>query len=223
MFRRAVTIAAILLATTAASALAQGKVQASVFGGYTFSDGVTGSAVKALDGNSYDAVDLKDSGAWGFSFGVNATDNIEIGFLFTQQFSKLRVEGTATKELGSLSVTTYHPYVGFNLKDPESKVRPYFLIGLGATHYPSVGFTKVTGEATSTASQTKFSATIGAGVRAYASSGKVGLQLGMQWTPTYIKSDAAGWWCDPYWGCYVASDAQYSNQFMLNAGITLRF
>jgi len=39
----------------------------------------------------------------------------------------------------------------------------------------------------------------------------------------YIKSDAEGYWCDPYWGCYVVGDAQYSNQFGFSGGITLRF
>ena len=45
----------------------------------------------------------------------------------------------------------------------------------------------------------------------------VGIRLEGRWTPTYIKSDATGWWCDPYWGCYVTGDAQYSNQFELAA------
>ena len=53
--------------------------------------------------------------------------------------------------------------------------------------------------------------------------GHVGGRVGVRWTPTYIKSDAAGYWCDPYWGCYVVGDAQYSNQFDINGGITLRF
>jgi hypothetical protein len=25
-----------------------------------------------------------------------------------------------------------------------------------------------------------------------------GIKVGAQFTPTYIKSDSAGWWCDPY-------------------------
>ena len=49
------------------------------------------------------------------------------------------------------------------------------------------------------------------------------LRVGIQWTPTYIKTDSAGWWCDPYWGCYVVGDAQYANQFQFNGGLTLRF
>ena len=63
--------------------------------------------------------------------------------------------------------------------------------------------------------------TFGAGLKIFAKN--VGLRLGAQWTPTYIKTDSAGWWCDPYWGCYVVGDARYSNQFQLNAGVTLRF
>jgi hypothetical protein len=32
-----------------------------------------------------------------------------------------------------------------------------------------------------------------------------------------------GWWCDPWWGCYVVGDAQYSNQFEIIGGISFRF
>jgi hypothetical protein len=35
-----------------------------------------------------------------------------------------------------------------------------------------------------------------------------GIRLEGQLTPTYIKSDAAGWWCDPNWGCYMVGNAQ---------------
>ena len=51
----------------------------------------------------------------------------------------------------------------------------------------------------------------------------VGFRAGMQWTPTYIKSDSEGWWCDPYWGCYIVADAKYANQFQFNGGLTIRF
>ena len=85
----------------------------------------------------------------------------------------------------------------------------------------SVDFTGPGGLTGTTEGDTQFSGTLGAGVKAYA--GNVGVRLGAQWTPTYIKSDSVGWWCDPYWGCYVVGDAQYSNQFQLSAGLTFRF
>ena len=52
----------------------------------------------------------------------------------------------------------------------------------------------------------------------------VGLRLNARWTATYIKSDAEGLWCDPFYPtCWVLSEADYSNQFSINGGITLRF
>jgi hypothetical protein len=59
-------------------------------------------------------------------------------------------------------------------------------------------------------------------VKVYGNS-KIGGRFGARWTPAYIKSDAVGWWCDPYWGCYLVGNAQYANQFELNGGVTIRF
>ncbi|MCX6552418.1 MAG: hypothetical protein NTY02_15680 [Acidobacteria bacterium] len=222
MIRRIVTMTVVLIAMSATTTMAQSKAQVSIFGGWTFSDGVTGDAFKAGDGNTYNGIDVKDSANWGFSFGVNATPNVEIGFLFGQQMTTLKVTGTATKNVGDLTINSYFPYVAYNMGDEDAKARPYILLGLGATNYGSVSFTKTGGQASSTAGNTQFAGTIGAGVRVYPSP-KVGVQFGMQWTPTYIKSDTAGMWCDPWWGCYVIGDAQYSNQFQFNGGVVFRF
>jgi outer membrane protein W len=210
------------MVVSATSAMAQPRAQISVFGGWTLSDGVSGDPVKAGDGNTYDAVDVKDSANWGFSFGLNATPNVEVGFLFGQQMSTLTVTGTATRDVGDLTINSYFPYVAYNMGDSDAKARPYILVGLGATSYGSVNYAKSNGQTGSTVSNTQFAGTVGAGVRVYPSP-KVGVQFGIQWTPTYIKSDATGMWCDPWWGCYVVGDAQYSNQFQFNGGIVFRF
>jgi hypothetical protein len=210
------------MVVSATSAMAQARAQVSIFGGWTFSDGVTGDAVKAADGNTYNGVDVKDSANWGISFGVNATPNVEIGFLFGQQMTTLKVTGTASKDVGDLTINSYFPYLAYNMGDEDAKARPYILLGLGATSYGTVNYTKSNGQTGSTVSNTQFAGTVGAGVRVYPSP-KVGVQFGFQWTPTYIKSDATGMWCDPWWGCYVVGDAQYSNQLQLNGGIVFRF
>jgi hypothetical protein len=80
----------------------------------------------------------------------------------------------------------------------------------------------VGGQQRSISGITKFSTTWALGVKVYASQRAAFLIEG-RWTPTYIKYDAAGWWCDPFWGCYVLGNAQYSNQFELSGGLTLRF
>jgi len=99
----------------------------------------------------------------------------------------------------------------------EAKARPYFLDGLGATQFGGIDTA-----AGSIGGETKFSTTWALGVKLYPSQ-SVGIRLEGRWTPTYIKSDAEGYWCDPYWGCYTVAEAEYSNQFELSGGITLRF
>ena len=44
----------------------------------------------------------------------------------------------------------------------------------------------------------------------------------INWTPTHISSEDGGWWCDPYWGCYLATESKHSNQLELSGGIVFR-
>jgi opacity protein-like surface antigen len=215
----AVTVAVLLL--SAGSAMAQGKVEISGLVGWTFSDGVTGSPVKAPDGNTYDAVDLKDSMNWGLMFGVMANPNLEVGFMFNQQMSALRLEGSKNRDLGDMSINSYHGYMAINFGDPEAKLRPYILGGIGATNYGSVNYTDAAGQPGSTSGETQFSTTWGAGVKFFVSS-HLGFRVGMRWTPTYIKTDPGGYWCG-YWGCYSTGNPQYANQFDFSGGVTIRF
>jgi hypothetical protein len=226
MWKRAVLTAAVLVAVGVTPALAQAKVEASVNVGWTFSDGVSGNAVVAGDGNIYDRLDPKDSGSIGFSVGVLATENAEVGFIYSHQFSNLVAGGTNERELGSMGVNSYHGYFQYNFAPHDSMVVPFFYGGLGATSFSSV--TTQTGPVVNPTGtreipgETKFSTTWGGGVKVFPNP-KIGVRVAASWTPTYIKSDAAGWWCDPYWGCYVVSNAQYSNQFQFNGGVTFRF
>ena len=223
MLKKSVLTFVLVMAATASTAFAQSpKVEVSVLAGWTFSDGVSGDPVLGGDGNIYDRVDPKDSFNWGLSVGAYATPNVEVGFLFGQQMTTLEAGGTATKDIGDINVNTYHGYVAYNLGESDATMRPYFLVGAGATSYGEVEFTRANGATASIGGETQFSTTLGAGVKLFPSP-KVGARFGVRWTPTYIKSDAAGWWCDPYWGCYLVGSAQYSNQWDLSGGITFRF
>jgi opacity protein-like surface antigen len=217
----AVMTSFVALVASAASAQDH-RVELGASAGWTFSDGVTGDAVRGGDGNLYDSIGPKDAFSYSLDLGFFVTPNVEIGGLFSQQKSKMVIGGTTTRELGDWSVDNYHGTFTYNFGGSDSKARPYLLGGAGVTRYGSVGFTGLSGEAREIGGQSKFSTTWGAGVKLYPAKG-VGLKLGVRWTPTYVKSDAAGWWCDPYWGCYVVGDAQYSNQFEFSGGLTLRF
>jgi opacity protein-like surface antigen len=211
------------LATVMASpAMAQDKkVEVSVLVGWTFSDGVDGDPVTTATG-IYDRIDPKDSFKWGLGAGVMVTPNAEVGFLFGQQPTTLTAGGTRTIDVGDMSVSTYHGYFGYNFGDPDATVRPYLFGGIGATNFSSVDYTRSNGQSGTIGGETQFSTTWGAGLKFFPSP-SVGARFGVQWTPTYIKSDAVGWWCDPYWGCYLVGNAQYSNQWDVGGGITFRF
>jgi outer membrane protein W len=199
------------------------RFEVSGSAGYTLSDGVTTDvAVRGGDGNIYNAIEPKDSASWGLTFGYFVTENWEIEFLYDQQMSKLQAAGTATREIGDFSVKNYHGIASYNFGDSDAKARPYVFLGAGATSFPGVDFTAANGQSREIGGNTKFSSTFGLGVKVYPAK-RAGLRLQARWTPTYIKSDSEGWWCDPYWGCYVVGDPQYSNQFEFTGGITLRF
>jgi hypothetical protein len=198
------------------------KAEVGVIVGWVFADGLSGQNVRAGDGNIYNRIDPNDSFGWGIDVGVFVGPNAEVGFIYGNQPTTLQVSGTNQKDVGDMSIHTYHGYGAYNFFDPEATVRPYFMFGLGATSYSDVSFTTVAGVNRTITGLTRFSTTWGVGAKLYGH-GHVGGRVGMHWTPTYIKSDATGYWCDPYWGCYLVGNAQYSNQFSLNGGVSVRF
>ena len=197
------------------------RIEIGASAGWTLSDGVTFDGVIAGDGNVYNSIEPKDSFSYNLQVGFFVNPHMEVGFLFDQQKTTLVVGGTQEREIGDMSVNNYHGFIAYHFGDPDAKARPYFLGGAGATSYGKVPFS-VGNFAGETGSATVFSTTWALGVKLYPAP-KVGLNLAVRWTPTYIKSDAEGWWCDPYWGCYVVGDSQYSNQFEFSGGIVFRF
>lgn len=223
MLKKGIVTVLLLLVTGVAPAFAQShKMEVSGFFGWSLSDGVDGNAVLAGNGQIYDKIEPKDSGIYGFSVGALLGEGAEVGFLFSQQPSTLMVSGTSDLELGDMKINTYHGYFAYNFGEVDAKTRPFVFIGLGATNYGSVDVTTPGGRAFTTGGETQFSTTWGAGAKIYPSS-NVGIRVAATWTPTYIKTDSAGWWCDPYWGCYLVGNAQYSSQFHFTGGVLVRF
>ncbi len=188
--------------------------------GWVLSDGVSGDEVQGGDGNVYDRVDPQDSASVGFSVGAFVTENVELEFLFVRQPTTLEASGTQTVEVSDINIDSYHGIFSYNFGPGRAAFRPYVFFGLGATRYGDISFT-AQGQPRTVDGATQFSTTFGGGMKAYF--GAVGVRLEGRLTPTYIKSDDASWWCDPYWGCYVVGNAQYANQFEISGGISLRF
>jgi hypothetical protein len=214
-------IAGLFILTGVVPAFAQGRVEVSGFVGWSIADGVDSDPVLAGDGNIYDTIEPDDSAVYGFTVGVLVGEGAEVGFRWAQQPTKLLISGTRDLELGDMSVNSYHGYFAYNFGEPDAPMRPFVLFGLGATSYGEVSINTGLRDFT-TGGETQFSTTWGAGVKIFPAP-KFGVRLAVEWTPTYIKTDSAGWWCDPYWGCYLVGNSQYSSSFQFNGGVTVRF
>ena len=122
-----------------------------------------------------------------------------------------------------MDIYNYHAIATIHGGTRSSTVRPFGIIGLGATQYQLADLADVSFD-----NEVRFSFTLGAGAKAYLTE-RFGLSATGRWTPTYIKSSSAGVYCSPYWtpyypgGCAVLEEPDYSNQLQLSAGIIFRF
>ena len=219
VLRKSLSIVTFSVVTVTGTSFAQSKrVEINPFFGYTLSDGVPVDPF-FVGGETYNSINPKSGMSYGVQFGVFVTENVEVGFLWSHQNSKLEAKGRTSTDFTDMTNSNYHGIFTYNWGDDDSMARPFIFGGLGATVFAPAdvgGFSIESG--------TRFSSTWGAGVKAYVSP-NVGFTGMARWTPTYIKSEPGGIWCSPYWfyGCYYLTDADYANQFELSGGLSLRF
>jgi opacity protein-like surface antigen len=214
--KRMAAVLCFLLAATPAFAQYH-KFEVGVGAGYTLSEGVN-TGTFTFGGNTYDEVDPTSGFSYGLNFAYLVNRYGEIGFMFNQQKSNLQIGGNIDeRDLVDLDINNYHGYAAYNFGMGDAQVQPIFLFGLGATQYLTGDF-----QGRNVDDETKFSTTWGGGVKIYPSE-NIGLRVLGQWTPTYIKSDAEGWWCDPFYGCFLYGDADYSHQFEFSGAMLYRF
>ena len=219
----AATVFTVACLAVAPPALGQSdpRVEISVNGGYTFSEGIPVNS-DTVAGTLIDEVNPKSGGSYGINGSVFLTEQTQVGFQFAQQFSTLELKGAGqlpTIDATDMTVNNYHGVFTYNWGFSDSMIRPFAFGGLGATHYAP---DDIMGRSVDSA--TRFSTTWGGGVKVYAND-RIGFNFTGRWVPTYINSDPAGIWCSPYWpfGCWVASSANFSNQFELGGGVNIRF
>jgi opacity protein-like surface antigen len=221
MVRRiAVVVAGVCLF---AAPLKAQRVEIGAGGGYTLSEGIR-TDERVFNGGIYDRAEVNSGASFNLSFGVFASPAMMIEFLYGKQMSKLTAEGLGGKlDVADLNVDNYHGNFVYHWGESDAKMRPFAMIGFGATHY-SFGTVQVPGpgQGREIPGNTQFSTTWGGGVKFYATP-NVGFKFTARWTPTYIKTDEAGYWCDPFYGCWVVGDPDYSHQFDLSGGIVIRF
>jgi opacity protein-like surface antigen len=215
-----VLVSLFVLFVSVNSASAQ-RVEASVGVGYSASEGISLDN-RPLLGQVYDTLAVDSGATFNLTFGVFATEQAEVEFLFSRQNSRLQGDGPGGKlPISELAVYNYMFNFVYNWGSRDAKVRPYLFGGLGATNY-SFGDNLLVGSTGNIGGESRFSTNWGGGVKFYFTP-NVGAKVGLRWTPTLIKSDPAGVWCDPFYGCWTLVDNDYSNQFETSGGITFRF
>ncbi|HEY7289133.1 MAG TPA: outer membrane beta-barrel protein [Vicinamibacterales bacterium] len=211
-------------------AFAQVTAEVGVDFGWTSSEGINASTpvfVPPLNA-TYQSLDITRGAAFGLDFGVYFTENWEAEFIWHRQFSSLEISNPAAPlKIANQNVDNYHGNLVYNFFTHDDKLRPFIFGGLGATVYVPGDFDS--GLAGSAGQQKigsfgKFSTTWGGGIKYYPNP-KIGVKATIRWTPTYIKTDAAGIWCDPFYfpSCWVVGNADYQNSIEYTGGVTFRF
>src|SRR5688572_28047666 len=135
LFKRVSWLVTLATLVSTAPAFAQEpRIELSLLLGWSLSDGVTGDAVLTDDGEIFDEIEPKDSFKWGLMGGVLLGDyeNGEVGFMWSQQLRTLQATGTATRDIGYFTVSSYHGHFGYNFFENDASPRPYLFGGIGA-------------------------------------------------------------------------------------------
>jgi len=228
---RRASLLCVFLAMFSVAAFAQDeKVEVGGSIGYTATSGFTIDPV--LIGNTTINKIGVDSG---FAFNIQGDylfgENAAFGFMFARQKSALSYRGatlggsSGTTKVADLSVWNYQFPFTYNFLDSDSKVRPYLFVGLGWTQFspgtvnPAVG--RPGAGTRDLQTQNQFSMSLGGGVKFFVTP-KFGFKGTARWTPTYITSQADGYWCNFYY-CAVVGDLKYVNQGEFTGGAFVRF
>jgi hypothetical protein len=158
-----------------------------------------GREVDLPDGSTefFNRLDLSDGLTYGLGASIYLNRNYELGFLWDYQQSELVAPGTLNMKIDDLGIDNYHGVLIYNFGRSIDKVRPILFGGLGATVFRSFDYVNPdTGRKLNSGTNGRFSTTWGAGVKIYGNR-NFGLQLDFKWTPTWIKSEPGGYWCDP--------------------------
>lgn len=223
--RLILSLALVLVSATSAGAQGRPPIELKGSLSWCLSEGVSfqGRDVPLPGGDVFlNRLDVTDALVYGAGISAYLNRNMEVGFLWDYQSTELVAQGERDIKVGDFGIDNYHGVFIYNAGSPLDMVRPIFFGGLGATHFRSLEFTDLGGNQRSTGGDTKFSTTWGGGLKIF-NTGHFGIQLDVKYTPTWVKSDPGGYWCDPYWGCYTTTNPDYVNQWKFGGTLLARF
>ncbi len=197
-----------------AAPLAAQKVEISPFLGYRFGGSIPVSSEEAIPDGDVDEIKFDAGVAGGVSAGYNVSEQLGVEFMWSRQYADAAAQFVDGGQLSPNANAKLDQFLGnilVNLRDPDAKLRPFILFGLGATRGSASG-----------SSETKFAFTAGGGVK-YWFSRNLGLRAQARWAPTYLFSTPGGVWCN-WWGyCWVVSNDHFMHQGEASVGAVFRF
>jgi len=206
IMRRLVALAAmaLILAFSPVAAIA-GDFEITPFAGYTwggqFSDAVTGTTLK-----------VKETANYGVMVDIKQDEQSQIELYFSHQATQLQTDnGLFTgNPLFNLDIDYYH--VGGTYGADSGKARPYLVGTLGVTHMVPQG--------PGLDALTKFSLSLGGGVKLFATE-RVGLRLEGRWFGTLFNGSGSAFCSSGT--CAINVQGDLFSQFVANAGIFIAF
>ncbi len=166
----------------------------------------------------YNRLDVQNGLNYGVSAGYQIGKFTSVEFTWNHNQADAVAQsnsGGADRKVFSLNTNQYLGDFLVHFKDSESRLRPFVLLGAGATNLAP--------DRNHIDSITRFAWALGGGVK-YNFSKHLGVRLQAKWSPMYITTATTGIWCDPFWaGCWAKGDSIFLQQFDTTAGLTFRF
>jgi hypothetical protein len=204
-FRLFVGILIGMTMTTAARAAGAADFEVTPFAGYTMG----GDFTNASTGNT---LSFDDTSSYGIMLDIRQAEEAWIELYFSRQQTKLRADQGAFygDPLFDVNVEYYH--IGGTYSQATGKVKPFVVGTLGATHMVPKG--------EGLHSETKFSLSLGGGVKMYLTE-HVGIRLDARWFGTLFNGGGSAFCSNG--ACLVTVQGDVLSQFAVNAGVILAF
>ena len=201
----AIAAIAVIAAFSPIKAMAAG-FELTPFAGYTWGGQFTDSVTNAT-------LEVKETNNYGVMVDINQDPQSQIELYFSNQSSQLKANTSqfTGNQLFDLDIQYYH--VGGTYSPSESgKVRGFVVGTLGATHMVPQG--------AGYDSLTKFSLSLGGGVKFYATE-HIGLRLEGRWFGTFFDGSGSAFCTNG--ACAINVQGDLFSQFVANAGLIIAF
>lgn len=194
------------------AAHAQHEFEITPFGGTKF-----GGNIQLPQGssNSVDYLPITSSVDYGVEGDYSIWPNFQAEFQWDHQPTNVNEHLIATNSqafLTSADIDMFQWDVAYNFKSPDAKLKPFFAVGLGFTHWRPSSVLPLSNT---------FSYNLGGGIK-YFFTDHVGLRVDVRWSPSRTTTQDETY-IDPFFGPETVPVSSHAQQGQANVGVIFRF